>query len=79
LSDISIWYDEHYNNGKLGNELRLAKHNTALWVLSYNGGVGEYLSRWRHDVKEHRPLIRNAASYGLFAKKIFWRMWHKQQ
>lgn len=77
LSDISLWYDERYNNGKLRHELLTAKHNTALWVLSYNGGVGEYLHRWRSDVKEYQPLIKNIASYGLFAKKIFWRMWRK--
>lgn len=77
LSDISLWYDERYNNCGLRHELLTAKHNTALWVLSYNGGVGEYLRRWQRDVKEHRPLIKNIASYGLFAKKIFWRMWRK--
>lgn len=77
LSDISLWYDERYNNYGLRHELLTAKHNTALWVLSYNGGVGEYLRRWQRDVKEHRPLIKNIASYGLFAKKIFWRMWLK--
>ena len=77
LADISIWYDEHYNGGHLHDELVLTKHNTALWVLSYNGGVGEYLSRWLRDVREHRPLLKNIASYGLFAKKIFWRMWRK--
>ena len=77
LSDISLWYDERYNNSKLRDELLLAKHNTALWVLSYNGSVAEYIKRWHRDVKQHRPLIKNIASYGLFAKKIFWRMWHK--
>ena len=77
LSDISLWYDERYNNCKLRHELLTAKHNTALWVLSYNGGVGEYLRRWQRDVKEHRPLIKNIASYGLFVKKIVWRMWRK--
>lgn len=77
LTDISIWYDERYNNSKLSDELRHTKHNTALWVLSYNGSVGEYIARWRRDVKAYRPLIKNAASYGLFVKKIFWRMWHK--
>ena len=79
LSDISLWYDERYNNSKLRDELLLAKHNTALWVLSYNGSVVEYIKRWHRDVKQHRPLIKNIASYGLFAKKIFWRMWHKSK
>ena len=77
LADISVWYDEHYNDGRMRHELLVAKHNTALWVLSYNGGIGEYLARWWRDVEEHRPLLRNIASYGLFVKKIFWRMWRK--
>lgn len=77
LADISLWYDERYNNGKLHDELQHSKHNTALWVLSYNGSVGEYIARWRRDVKAYRPLVKNIASYGLFVKKIFWRMWRK--
>lgn len=77
LSDISLWYDSRYNDCRLSHELLTAKHNTALWVLSYNGSVGEYLRRWRSDVNEYKPLRRNKASYGLFAKKIFWRMWRK--
>ena len=77
LYDISLWYDERYNNSRMRHELLTTKHNTALWVLSYNGSVAEYIKRWHRDVKQHRPLIKNIASYGLFAKKIFWRMWHK--
>ena len=77
LYNISLWYDERYNDSKMRHELLTTKHNTALWVLSYNGGVGEYIRRWRRDVKEYQPIIKNIASYGLFAKKIFWRMWRK--
>ncbi len=77
LADISLWYDERYNNSTLHDELQHSKHNTALWVLSYNGSVGEYIARWRRDVKAYRPLVKNIASYGLFVKKIFWRMWRK--
>ena len=79
LSDISIWFDARYNNGALGDELRLNKHNTALWVLSYNGSPLRYIRRWWRDVKEYRPLCKNIASYGLFVKKIGWRMWHKNR
>ena len=79
LVDISLWYDERYNSGKLRHELLVQKHNTALWVLSFNGSVGEYVKRWWHDCKEHRPLMKNIASYGLFAKKILWRMWRKNR
>ena len=77
LYDISLWYDERYNDSKLRHELLTTKHNTALWVLSYNGGVGEYLRRWRRDVKAYKTLRTNIASYGLFAKKVLWRMWRK--
>ena len=50
LYDISLWYDERYNNSRMRHELLTTKHNTALWVLSYNGGVGEYIRRWRRDI-----------------------------
>ena len=77
LYDISLWYDERDNNSLMRHELLTTKHNTALWVLSYNGGVGEYLKRWHRDVRAYGALKKNIASYGLFAKKIFWRMWRK--
>ena len=78
LYDISLYYDEHYNGGRLHDELQRSKHNTALWVLSYNGTIGEYVRRWWSDTHTYRPLINNIASYGLFVKKICWRMWVKQ-
>jgi glycosyltransferase involved in cell wall biosynthesis len=78
LADISLWYDKRYNDSKLRGELLLAKHNTALWVLSYNGSVGEYIRRWWRDTREYRPLLKNKFSYGLFIKKICWRMWRKK-
>lgn len=77
LADISIWYDKRYNASRLHHELTLAKHNTALWVLSFNGSICEYLARWWRDVRAYRTLSKNIASYGLFAKKILWRMWQK--
>jgi glycosyltransferase involved in cell wall biosynthesis len=77
LYDISLWYDERYNASRMRHELLTTKHNTALWVLSYNGGVGEYLKRWRRDVREYKQLKSNIASYGLFTKKVLWRMWRK--
>ena len=77
LYDISLWYDERYNESRMHHELLTTKHNTALWVLSYNGGIGEYIKRWRRDIKEYKQLRKNVASYGLFAKKVLWRMWRK--
>lgn len=77
LADISLWYDERYNQSRLRGELLAAKHTTALWLLSYNGTVGEYLARWHRDIAQWPRLITNIAAYGLFLKKIFWRMWRK--
>ncbi len=79
LADISLWYDERYNGGALRDELLRNKHNTALWVLSYNGSIGEYIRRWWRDMRHYSPLIGNIASYGLFVKKIGWRMWHRKK
>lgn len=77
LADISLWYDERYNQSRLRGELLATKHTTALWLLSYNGTVGEYLARWHSDIAQSPRLITNIAAYGLFLKKIFWRMWRK--
>ena len=41
----------------------------ALWVLSYNGPVGEYLARWLRDVRRTPLLVFDAAGYGLLVKK----------
>ena len=78
LYDISLWYDERYNDSRMHDELQRTKHNTALWVLSFNGYIAEYVRRWWSDIRAYRPLINNIASYGLFVKKICWRMWVKQ-
>ena len=77
LSDISLWYDERYRSGALRSWLLRNKQNTALWVLSYNGAVGEYLARWWRDVRQAPRLLFNIAAYGLFAKKVLWRMWQR--
>lgn len=77
LSDISLWYDERYRGGALRSWLLRNKQNTALWVLSYNGAVGEYLARWWRDVRRAPRLLFNIAAYGLFAKKVLWRMWQR--
>lgn len=78
LSNISLWYDSVYNNSQMRHSLQRAKQNTALWVLSYNGSIGEYIVRWAKDVAEAPRLLFNIASYGLFVKKVAWRMWHKK-
>ena len=77
LADIALWYDERYNGGKLRYELWRQRENEALWLLSYNGSVGEYVARWRQGIAREPRLIINLAAYVLFVKKIAWRMWRK--
>lgn len=79
LSDIALWYDERYNAGHLHYELWRARENEALWLLSYNGSVGEYVERWRRGIACEPRLVRNLAAYVLFVKKIAWRMWQKSK
>ena len=79
LADIAMWYDARYNDSRLRAELNHKKHNTAMWVLSYNGSIGEYISRWMSDIRTDRALIRNKAAYGLLLKKVCWRMWRKNR
>lgn len=78
LADIAMWYDNRYNGGAMRHELLLGRENTALWVLSYNGGIGEYVVRWWRGCRRSPRLIFNIAAYGLFVKKLAWRMWRKK-
>ena len=45
----------------------------ALWVLSYNGPVGEYLARWLRDVRRTPRLALCPEGAGLLVKKILFR------
>lgn len=44
LMDISLWFDARY--GARRNRFRILRRRSsvALWVLSWNGSVGEYLA-----------------------------------
>ena len=75
LDSIMLWFDERYNNSHLQKFLARRRQNRALWLLSYHGSVGKYLKLWWQTCREHPHLIYNIAPYGLFMKKIFWRMW----
>jgi hypothetical protein len=69
--DISVWMDLAVGDGSRVDRLLKKRMEVALWVLSYNGTVGEYLKRWRRDVCDTPRLVFNLAGYGLFVKKIF--------
>jgi glycosyltransferase involved in cell wall biosynthesis len=78
LADIMLWFDERYGERRMHRFLARRKQNVALWTLSHNGTVGDYLARWTNDVRHEPILLFNVAAYGLFVKKIFYRMWVKR-
>ena len=71
LMDISVWMDLAVGDGSRVDRLLKKRMEVALWVLSYNGSVGEYLKRWWRDICDTPRLLFNIAGYGLFVKKIF--------
>lgn len=75
LADIMLWFDAHYGGRRKRHFLLRRRQNTALWLLSYNGTVKQYLRRWWNDCKSSPQLFLNIAAYGLFAKKVCYRMW----
>ena len=73
LMDISLWFDARY--GARRNRFRILRRRSsvALWVLSWNGSVGEYLARWRRDVAACPRLLFCPEGCGLLVKKILFR------
>ena len=71
LMDISVWMDLAVGDGSRVDRLLRKRMEVALWVLSYNGTLGEYLKRWWRDVCDTPRLVFNIAAYGLLVKKLF--------
>lgn len=73
LMGISLWFDEHYGRGR--NRFRILRERSAvaLWVLSYEGSVREYLARWCDDVRRTPRLLFCPEGAGLLVKKVLWR------
>jgi len=73
LMDISLWFDARYARGR--NRFRILRERSAvaLWILSYEGSAGEYLTRWRCDVRRTPQLLLCPEGAGLFVKKILLR------
>ena len=70
-SNIKLWFDERYNNSKQRRYLLREKMNTALWVYSHIGSMGDFVKRWWQEVKEDKMEVCNIIAYGLFVKKLF--------
>ncbi len=79
LMDISLWFDAHYGAGR--NRLRILRERSAvaLWVLSWDGSLGEFLRRWRRDVVSCPRLLLCPDGYGLLVKKILFRRKNKNK
>ena len=70
-SNIKLWFDERYNNSRQRRYLLRERMNTALWVYSHIGSVGDFVKRWWQEVKEDKMGVCNIVAYGLFVKKLF--------
>lgn len=68
LVDISLWMDSRYGKGTHHYALLKRRMEVALWVLSREGSVGEYFSRWWSDVRRTPSLLLSLAGYGLIVK-----------
>ena len=73
LMEISLWFDARYGGGRQRFRLRRKQSSDALWVLSYNGPVHEYLARWLRDVRRTPRLALCPEGAGLLVKKILFR------
>ena len=74
-SNIKLWFDECYNSSRQHRHLMRERANTALWVLSHIGSMAQYLGRWWSEIKARPMLILSVTPYGLFVKKLLFRLW----
>ena len=70
-SNIKLWFDERYNASKQRKHLLRERMNTALWVYSHIGSMGDFVKRWWQEIKDNEMGVCNIVAYGLFAKKLF--------
>ena len=74
-SNIKLWFDERYNSSHQRRHLLRERANTALWVYSHIGSVSDFMKRWWGEIKARPMQILSVTSYGLFAKKLLFRLW----
>ena len=70
-SNIKLWFDKRYNHSAQRKHLLRERAKTALWVHSHIGSVGDFLARWREEIKANKMEVCNIVAYGLFLKKVF--------
>ena len=70
-SNIKLWFDGRYNASRQRKHLLRERMNTALWVYSHIGSVGNFVRRWWSEVKARPMQILSPVPYVLFTKKLF--------
>ena len=70
-SNIKLWFDECYNDSRQRGHLLRERMNTALWVYSHIGSVGNYMRRWWSEIKARPMCLFSLVPYVLFIKKLF--------
>jgi hypothetical protein len=68
-----LWFDARYAAGRNRFRILRRRSSVALWVLSWEGPVGEYVTRWRRDVAACPRLALCPEGPGLLVKKILFR------
>ncbi len=70
-SNIKLWFDECYNHSCQRRHLLRERANTALWVYSHIGSIGDFVKRWQSEIKACPMRIFSPVPYVLFLKKLF--------
>ena len=73
-SNIKLWFDKCYNGSRQCRHLLRERMNTALWVYSHIGSMGDFVKRWWNEIKARPMHILSITPCGLFVKKLLRKM-----
>ena len=73
ILDIDLWFEAHYGTGRNRFRILRRRSSVALWTLSWEGGVGEYLARWWSDVRRCPRLLLCPDGAIFLVKKLLFR------
>lgn len=69
-ASIAIFMARHFGYPQYVAHLERQRMNVALWVLSIDGTLGEYCSRWWQELRQSPRQVFNAVGYGLLLKRL---------
>ena len=71
---ISLWFDARYTASRHRVRILRRRHRVSMWLLSWSDStVGEYLTRWWHDVRECPQLLLCPDGVLFLVKKLLFR------